>query len=679
MLFRKILFALFLLVCAAPAFAQTATTGNAWVSAQVDSMTGQVTVKAGGKFLSYPGMSFLGLRIDGKYYSNNVQAVPGKLADPIGSGTAQQLPDVLLDNGTTTVIAGRIKTVWFDTANAIYIEQDVYPVQFAASGQIVISVLVTSTAGHAVQGQYLLDNQADVEGNPNILNSNGYDARAWQLLQGASLPSFFLEMQGTPVSPATIGMCDVNDSFAPTPMGLTQPSIVYHCDWDVVSDYTFGAPMQGSNASDMATLIQWPSLNSKPGSTEIFRFSLGTTEAKQCSGNAVAYNFLPSHIVWDDVTETYSPNPFNVLSLVFNPSGSTITNIKATQTANAPVHFWPSATIAGTQLAPNAAAAFLWRDSVDAISGCPGGTTQATLQFDASGTGLGTPAFGNCAHQIAVDCPPAKTHRPLSSVTSLSGSFDGSACNAKHVTKVAFDTGSPKLDIKSIAVTASQNMRVLLPPFFGSDSVRYSVDVIDSLLDGLAVITITDSGNVSSRDTTHYCTIADIAKPVVTAETTGPGQYSIVVTDSAAWARGINTIDVTDTLNVVVSPSTHIAGNCAPAVNFTIARREQSIYHALVRVTDCAGNQESLSIFGAEDGVNTDPAAHTIRVYPNPTTDAFTLELPDLPTPVTIVDMMGRTVAKFTGQGIYQFDVRDLLPGTYFIHSASFSIPVMRQ
>jgi hypothetical protein len=677
MLFRKFALVLAVTLLSLQVIAQPVTVGNNFVSATVDQNSGLVSIYQGTTNLTYPGTSYLSVKIDGRYYTNNAASAPTSISDPIGSGTSSHSPDVLLDSGVTTKIGDHVRTVWHDSTNNLDIIQTVYPVAFGASGQIVISVSVASTQSHFVQGQYLVDDETGVQANPVILNSNSYAAHNFDV-HSSDVPSFFLEMQNSITNPGTIGMVYLNDSFAPMPMGLMQPSIVYHIDWDLISDYTFGAPIQNGTTSDMASLIQWPLISAKAGTTEILRFSIGASEAQRCSGSAVAFNFVPSHIVWNDTLEQYSQNPINVLSLIYNSTSGTITSLTATQAASAPLKVTPSTQLNGPSLASGSVVIFRWRDSIQPPSGCNNGSTQAAIAFDASGNGLSSPGLGSCSTNITIDCPPIKTHRPLVTTLSRSGSYDASECNARSIVKVVRDTGSPKMGLESISPVTATNMRVVAAPFQAGDSLVYTVSVIDSMVEGLAIVAITDTGNVTTRDTVRYCTISDRSKPTI-SRTVPFG--TLIIEDIGAWQRGIDTVFITDTANVIISPGLYISGNCNSHVELGIATHDQSPAHFIAHIIDCAGNDTNDPVFfvPGSDGVAPLEGSTNIRVFPNPSTDIFTIELPVTPTNVELLDALGRLVSRFTAQGEYQFEASNLVSGTYFLHAGNSVLRLTKQ
>jgi hypothetical protein len=222
-------------------------------------------------------------------------------------------------------------------------------------------------------------------------------------------------------------------------------------------------------------------------------------------------------------------------------------------------------------------------------------------------------------------------------------------------------------------------MKVVVDPFSGNDSVKYTVDVIDTMKDGIAVVAIVDGMGGILFDTSHYCTIIDITKPAITAS---HNFARLHIVDSGAWQRGIDTIFVTDTANIVVSPSMSVSGKCLPSVDLSIGYHDLLVpSHAIVHVRDCAGNDTAYPVFfvPGSDAVGEGGSPSALRVYPNPSSDAFTIELPDEPTSVEIFDALGRKVADFRGPGTALFDATALPAGSYLLRIANESLRIMKK
>ena len=295
-----------------PPLRGTVITGNKFVAARVEAQTGLITfIDAGGigatnappgTLLSYVDKSFLSIVADTfltpvsdtGYYSNN-NLMPINLSVPIGQSRA--LPGYQWHNlgeGVTSKIGDTIETVWKnlgeDTgySHAFDFVQDVYPVEFDSSGQIVVSVKVINhgSISHSFAAQYLNDGLISdgktANDNVFIVNNLGLVGDQWQLYQG-NVPTYFAAFSEDPRQSGSgsipLGIGFLNDVAAPAPMGLIPPSAVYHCDWPVTVGYGFGAPNQTGPTSDMATLLQWSSVVVAPGrKAEIMRTSYGTNQ-----------------------------------------------------------------------------------------------------------------------------------------------------------------------------------------------------------------------------------------------------------------------------------------------------------------------------------------------------------------------------------------------------------------
>ena len=295
-----------------PPLSGAVLTGNKFVSARVEANSGLITfIDAGGvgatnvppgKYLSYIDKSFLSIVcdtyltpiLDTGYYSNN-NLVPTNVSIPIGQTRA--LPSYqwhYLGNAKTTKIGDTIRTVWKNLGEdvgfvpAFDFVQDVYPVEFDSSGQIVISVKVINhgSISHSFAAQFLKDGMISdgtnyANDNVFIVNSMETVGDQWKLYQG-TVPTYYAAFNGDPRKDATIAraIAFLSDAAAPTPLGLISPSAVSHCNWPDAVEFGFGVPTQdGFPVNDMATLVQWPTVVISAGSTaEIMRTSYGTCQ-----------------------------------------------------------------------------------------------------------------------------------------------------------------------------------------------------------------------------------------------------------------------------------------------------------------------------------------------------------------------------------------------------------------
>ncbi|MEP7235144.1 MAG: hypothetical protein ABI778_07595, partial [Ignavibacteriota bacterium] len=141
------------------------TTGNREIWAIVEGSTGlvQVTLPPGAwnsGTLDFPDHSFLTCLIGGTYFTNN-----SIIALPVNAE--------YLRSGITVKIADTIRTTWLNK-NGVDIIQDIYPVLFSRSGQIVYKWKFRNTTGTPlyIGCQYLQDVQISDPNDRNIQHSN---------------------------------------------------------------------------------------------------------------------------------------------------------------------------------------------------------------------------------------------------------------------------------------------------------------------------------------------------------------------------------------------------------------------------------------------------------------------------------------------------------------------------
>jgi hypothetical protein len=85
----------------------------------------------------------------------------------------------------------------------------------------------------------------------------------------------------------------------------------------------------------------------------------------------------------------------------------------------------------------------------------------------------------------------------------------------------------------------------------------------------------------------------------------------------------------------------------------------------------CVNGSDPYALGVALGGSNIVKDADMFRVYPNPTTDRFFIELKGIEakgTIVTIIDMMGKEVKTFAATGdVMEMDSLDFAAGTYYV------------
>ncbi len=157
-------------------FAQL-TVGNQFVTAKVYGNTGLVsivTTQSGyygaEKLLTFPNKSYLTVMVNGYLYTNNeVSNFNFKSLTNFGG---------YLYDGSSYIQGDTIRTIWDISSGSI--EQDVYPVAFEYSGQIVMKWKFVNkyTSPISAQNQYLLDTKIHFNDRAKVLTRFGY-RRNW--------------------------------------------------------------------------------------------------------------------------------------------------------------------------------------------------------------------------------------------------------------------------------------------------------------------------------------------------------------------------------------------------------------------------------------------------------------------------------------------------------------------
>ncbi len=428
-----------------PSVRASQTTGNKFVTGVVEDGSGWIWWLKGNSpkvppsvQLSYQNKSFLSVKVGTKVYSNtNADILAG-----VGH------PDVYLDNGTNTKIEDTIETVWPE--DGFDIVQDVYPVEFEISGQIVYKVKIINHSGSSLpaQAQFLLDVDVYQSDNAAILTRYNYTPN-WTLYPNSNhgVPWFFLGFQNPPTSfnPGTISTGYVTDDLTPVPLGLTTPDIFAVVDWFSESNYAWGlqpSPPWGSAYRDNGIFTQYKATfvpGSKDTIQEIARGSYGTGEFELCQGNLVAITFYPHRLKYDGKNRHYVPNPFNVEAMIFNVSSTAdATKARASLTISAltppgPIRVTsPSGATTlsdgriqqvqdiGTGIIPGVGgtipkldvAEVHWLDSTLDVINC-NGDSATSLSLNVTYAGLPPPAFATpCDMPIIIECTVTDTVPP---------------------------------------------------------------------------------------------------------------------------------------------------------------------------------------------------------------------------------------------------------------------------
>ena len=520
---------LVLLSLSAPSPAQTLFTNNAFVTGKVESGTGKIDFFAGSAFgsgnLSFNSYSFLTVLVGGQTYSNNDQSIAP--------------PDHKLDNGVNSKNGDTIETVWPESGFDIV--QDVYPVAFEISGQIVYKIKVVNHNAVAlnVQAQYLLDIDVANNDKAKVLTRWNYTPNWKQYPDSLGrTPWFFMGFQKEPPASqvgATISTGYLNDTLAPQPMGLMQPIVFDVVDWSDQSVYVWGvAPSApwGTPYGDNAVLLQWRafSVNGNLGSDsiqEIGRGSYGTGEFDICSGSLIGLTFYPHHLIYDFKTKKYLHNPFQVLSMIFNTNGSSsIDTTIASLTVNGSLRIISPKPVTngglmqsqgigekskidtGGSIAPLDVAQALWIDSTLDVINCTKDSIVSLLVNVTTKSPI-TAFTPPCQMSLAVDCASTITPdvAPPKVFTTGGGEFD-STFNITDSTSI--DMGIRSITWTFSPPTANKYYRVrantvdsVSPANFAclKSPVPLHITQLDSTQRACIDFTFTDcNNNVSTRN-----------------------------------------------------------------------------------------------------------------------------------------------------------------------------------
>ncbi len=710
-LFAAMVFA-FMVMLASTSHAQQYVTQNQFVGVLVDGVAGHVTftqvvngkarISDGAKPLSFENFSYLTLLIDGLYYTNNdAGAMPTRVTNTLGGASFTHTPDVFLNTGSIKKIQDTIEKTWREQGGAFDIVQDVYPVAFRNSGQIVVKVKIVNHTGSAltVSSQYLLDVCAGANDDAYMLEQYGYEGNKNWKIYASSPPTFYMGLENDPsyLYLGTIGAGYTTDAYAPAPMGLTPCSGMVFGDGAALSTYTFGSPAGTSSFTslDAALLMQWPTVSVKGSNgadsvTEIFRTSYGTQEFCICYSSILAIGVHPSHLIYDRTNKSYSPNPFNVDEIVINTQAGPITNVSVTQSVAGPLRIVgdPTKSVPST-IAAGGVASYTWTDSTVADTGCKGVPGDFGLAFAVTASGLLNTSWtcdSNCSVTVdCVDTAPARG-KPVITVQSRTGSFDGSLCNARTTYILATDTNTPPLGFAGAATLSATNMaQIIWAPPHAFNILPIAVHVLDSMLDGQIVLRIVGNDSSVTLDTVMYCTIPDTTPP---RWLTGKIDSTFVVSviEDRPWDRGIDSVSITHLVNVgidSVRPVITFPGVYTNIFLHLVAQPwEGSICFTAY---DLAHNYRDTCLiipFATVGVINRASQVSSLHIYPNPSADIFTISAPGAetaPLQCEVLDVLGRTVARFVVAGTATFDAGALPAGTYVVRVGGMSQRIVKE
>jgi|GEM_PF-2535008 len=529
--------------------------------------------------LTYIQKSYLTVDVNGVYYSNNPN---GGLLGPSG---ASHPIDVSLFDDLTSKIRDTIRSVWKE--KGFDIVQDVYPVKFTNSGVIVLSIKIVNHSSVALpaQAQFLLDNMnSDADSandNPYLINRYGF-IRNWQNCPPNPIPSFYLAFEHPPTE-AKLGVVGIgyeNDSFPPRPLGLIPLSQIQFGDWPDQINYTWGPAAITPTFTDEAALLISPAnlANAyEPGGTdsvtEIMRTAYGTPEWCYDHGNVFGFALYPHHLYWDPASQTYTPNPFQVETFLFNVQPSAMSSTTISQTVGDPIRIVSPkpAGLPTTQaqtvplVAPGGFVDFRWTDSAVVLqTGCAA-SFPVDLRFDVTANSVPQPVFfqpWDCS--IDVECPNPDTIPPR-----FQNSFAG--CDSvMRDTITARDNGVYDLGIDTITYSSpdftsgqySVTLNPATPYACIKTPVKIFVQQLDTFQSGHVIVAFTDCANNVSRDTlcfTAHLPIPDRTAPrfwnIASSDSCHAQCFAFILTDSAhsdtSIDRGLDSIVVVAAQNMM--------------------------------------------------------------------------------------------------------------------------------
>jgi len=592
---------------------RTQTVGNAFVGAVVTN--GLITIYKGNpankEQLTFIEKSFLTVAVNTgggiQYYSNNISG--GKVGP---AGTPHPI-DFNLVNDHTLKTKDTIKTVWIESGFDIV--QKVYPVAFSSSGVIVISISIVNHGGIAIgaQAQYLLDNMnsntitppLNANDNPFLIERYGV-VNTWRDCPSSPLPSFYLAFENglTSLDLGTVGIGYMNDSFPPRSIGLTPLSFMEFGCWFNQVDYTWGPP-DGADRNcfnDEATLMQGQNLAAtayeagvSDSVTEIMRTAYGTPEWCFQHGNIFGFALYPQHINWDPQTMTYSPNPFQVQTFLFNVTPSQTSNTTMRQTVGEPIHIvnpppaGPTSDTTQQQNVPNISgngfSTVNWTDSVLILpTGCAA-SFPVDIHFDVKASDINQPVFvapWDCS--IQVDCANPDILPP-----SFQNSFAG--CDSIMYDTVIvqegrqYDLGLDTITYTSKDLTPAQYSVTITPPppyKCVTTPVKIVVHQIDTFSGGHVIFKFTDCAKNVSTDTvcfTAHSPLPDKTPPhfwidsIVADCNAQCTEWNVTdtVTSATSIDRGVDSIVVVSSKNMMLS-GVPIGGEYQPATRTALIR-----------------------------------------------------------------------------------------------------------
>jgi hypothetical protein len=487
--------------------------------------------------------SYLTVNVNGNYYTNNQNLVLSGRGMPLPT-----YPTAFLNNGKTSYTGPNkdtIETIWEPQGpNAFEIIQDIYTVEFpiVGSGQVVYRFSVKDLQNEpvAAQAQFLLDVDLGITGSENdaapITTRYGYltsQVTSYPNSITPYIPPYFiatLQPVDSGSFPLLMAEGYTNDSLAPEPMGLTEPSLIAYVNWpDVVHDsgYTWGFPALDI-ADDEALLFQWPSSGADSGQTMVLAsFSYGSAACTPiCLGSLDAMLVHPEHIVWSPAINSYVPNHFPVDGIVWNTNAQNASTASGTQTitnsvtnaANGPVKIvspLPTTNNGYTQthiltslgapgaIAEHGYASISWEDTVLAsvLTNCSTDSIY-NIAFSLAAGGVPAPTCfaGTYVCPIEVDCQQKDLTPPRHSTHLTVGNVN-SCGNYKEYLDSVYDDSTTDEGLQSISWVVTPN----------ANAVKVDTGTHTSCTNVKVPITVTQIDTIQAPCV--YFTFKDCASP----------------------------------------------------------------------------------------------------------------------------------------------------------------------
>jgi hypothetical protein len=726
---RRVLFiSLILFSAVSSVSSQVLKTGNTYVSATIEALTGLVTIRLapGTNFdpiLSYPQKSFVYVMVGDRIFTNNNIGLH-VTDDPRYGG--------FLSDGVNQKIADTVRTTW-SNKNGCDIIQDVYPVLLDASGQIVIKWKVKNNSNTPVwgQAQFLLDIAVvDDLDAPPILSRGGY-RQTWERADTANdgiswfFAAFENKLPNAPsFDPGISGMgytYDVNHS-----LGLKKPKLMTYGDWgsplgSALVDNLWGPPSNvqwGTTYSDPAILFEWDGVGIAVGkTTEIARTSYGTGEYALCYGQLFGLVLYPRRFHWN--TSTYQPNPGVIEFYAFNsysPNPQDSNYGPASSNTYLKLHVGPNLrvtypslnnenqkrqqqlTMPSGYISPSEVGIAFWHVVADKQPGCKDHIS-SWLKFTAEGSlsAVGPIFTGDdtCEHNVLIDCPDKDILPPIADNLKSTSSFPYTRTFDVHddrtndegldkILGVAQPGSNTDLDKFSVSVTG----------FDPCSKAKQTVTVIqlDSTAGGCFDFTLTDCGgndtlysvclpamNIDSPPDTLPPVVSVIRK-IVGVNGIPPCDGlcdSILITETRSYDVGLRGITVAAPNNMQVFSDNIPIGSPTQRLLICVldSTKDASI---TIRATDTVGNYTDATFCYdvAEGSVLGVEAINDLELIGNPASKQTVLRITlgvSQTVNISVLDMTGRVISTRSlgmlppGVTDTPISTTELAGGTYYI------------